>query len=219
MTTRSPPRPDVDEVQKLGAGAGVVAEAAEHLRGDHADAALVDAARGHAFMAALDDHADATGLQHLLDAARDLRGHLFLHLEAPRIGLDHAGKLADTDHGAVRQVADVHLADDRRHVMFAVAFVGNVAQHDHLVVAGHFLEGALEVFLGIERIAAEPVAIGVDDAPRRVEQSFARWIFAGIPQQHAYRVFGLCAADRVLVLTHGRLRELPRDANRHDAAL
>ena len=37
------------------------------------------------------------GLQHVVDAVRDLRGHLFLHLEAARIGVDHARELADAD--------------------------------------------------------------------------------------------------------------------------
>src|SRR5690606_30095498 len=135
----------VEEAQELGAGARVVAEAAEHLRGHHAHPALVDAARGHALVAGLDHHAHAARRQHLLDALRDLRGHLFLHLEAARVGFHHARELADAHHLAVGQVAHVRLADDRCHVVLAVAFELDVAQHDHLVVAGDLLEGALEV--------------------------------------------------------------------------
>ena len=105
-------------------------------------AALVHAARGHAFVRGLDHHADAARLQHVVDAVGDLRGHLFLHLEAARIGLDHARQLADADDLAVGQVADVRAADDRRHVVLAMAFELDVAQHDHLVVAVDFLEGA-----------------------------------------------------------------------------
>src|SRR4249919_2357904 len=89
---------DIDEPQELRARARILAETAEHLRGDHADAALVHAAGGHAFVRALDHHADAERLQHALDAAGDLRGHLFLDLEATGIGIDHARQLADADH-------------------------------------------------------------------------------------------------------------------------
>ncbi len=162
----------------------------------------MDAARGHAFVRADHDHADATRLQHLLDAARDLRGHFFLDLEAARIGFDHAREFRDPDHCTIGDVADVGLADDRRHVVLAMAFVFDVAQHDHLVVAGDFLEGALEVVLGIERIAAEPVAIGLDDAARRVEQAFARRVFAGVTQQGAHGLFGLFTTDVFARLAH-----------------
>ena len=61
------------------------------------------------------------GLQHVVDAVRDLRGQLLLHLEAARVGVDHARELADADDLVGRQVADVRAADDRRHVVLAVA--------------------------------------------------------------------------------------------------
>src|SRR3546814_9093981 len=103
----------VQEAQELGARARILAEAAEHLRRHHAHPALVDAARGHAFVGGLDHHADAAWLEHAFDRRGDLRGHLFLHLEAARIGFDHARELADAHPLAVGQVADVGLADDR----------------------------------------------------------------------------------------------------------
>src|SRR3546814_191625 len=109
----------VQEAQELGARARILAEAAEHLRRHHAHPALVDAARGHAFVGGLDHHADAAWLEHAFDHRGDLRGHLFLHLEAARIGFDHARKLADAHHLAVGQVAAVGLAADRRPVVFA----------------------------------------------------------------------------------------------------
>ena len=86
---------DVDEAQELRARAGVGAECAEHFAGDHGHAALVHAARRHALMNGVDDHADAARLEHLVDAGCDLRGELFLHLEAARIAVDHARQLAD----------------------------------------------------------------------------------------------------------------------------
>ena len=86
----------------------------------------------------------------------DLRGHLFLHLEAARVGLDHARELADADDLAVGQVADVRAADDRRHVVLAVALELDVAQHDHLVVAATSSKCAAGIRPD-RRIAAEPV--------------------------------------------------------------
>jgi hypothetical protein len=86
------------------------------------------------------------GLQGVFDAVGDLRGELFLHLEAAGEAVDHAGQLADADDAVGRQIADVRAADDRRHVMLAVALELDVAQHDHLVVAFDFLEGAAQVF-------------------------------------------------------------------------
>src|SRR3546814_2995615 len=83
----------VQEAQELGARARILAEAAEHLRRHHAHLALVDAARGHAFVGGLDHHADAAWLEHAFDRRGDWRGHLLLHLEAARIGFDHALRL------------------------------------------------------------------------------------------------------------------------------
>ena len=90
----------------------------------------------------VDDHADAARLEHVVDAGGDLCGELFLDLEAARKTVDHARELADPDHTLRRQVADVRAADDRRHVVLAERFEGDVAQHDHLVVALHLLERA-----------------------------------------------------------------------------
>src|SRR6185436_5243117 len=45
---------DLDEGQELAAGSRIAAEGAEHVAGDHGDAALVDAARRHALVDGLD---------------------------------------------------------------------------------------------------------------------------------------------------------------------
>src|SRR5690606_23976599 len=189
---------------------------AQHLRGHHAHPALVDAPRGHAFVTGLDHHAHAAGPEHVLDHLGDLRGHLLLDLEAPRIGLDHARELADAHHLAIGQVADVSTADDRRHVVFAVAFELDVAQHDHLVVAADLLEGALEVLARVLAIAAEPVAVGIDHALGRVEQAFARGIIAGPAQQGADGGLGLVAVHAVALFVrigHGLGSSSPRNRN------
>ena len=132
-----------------------LAERAEHLAGDHRHAALVDAARGHALVHRLDHDADAARLQHVVDAAGDLGRHLLLDLEATREDVDDARELRDADHLGRRQVAHVGPADDRRHVVLAVRLELDVAQHDHLVVAGHLLERAAQVVAGVDGVARD----------------------------------------------------------------
>ena len=83
----------------------------------------------------------------------------------------------------------------------------DVTQHDHLVVAGHFLEGALQEFARVVVVAAVPVAIRLDHALGRIQQAFAGRVFAGPGQQRAYGIFGLGAGDlgvgwRLLGLVH-----------------
>ena len=107
------------------------------------DAGLVHAARGHALVRRLDHHGDAARLQHFLHGVGDLGRELLLDLQALGEGIDHARELADADHALVRQVADMDLADDRHHVVLAVGFEADVAQHHDLVVALDLLEGAL----------------------------------------------------------------------------
>src|SRR3546814_3764774 len=103
--------------RSLGTGARVFTETAEHLRGHHADPALVDAARGHALMLRHHHHAHALRFEHALDAAGDLRGHLLLQLQAAGEHIHYPCQFADAHHLAVRHVADVGLADDRCHMV------------------------------------------------------------------------------------------------------
>ena len=66
-------------------------------------AGLVYAARGHAVMRRLDDHANALRLEHIVDGIGDLRRHLFLDLRALRIR-PPPGQLGDADHAAVSNI-------------------------------------------------------------------------------------------------------------------
>src|SRR5690606_32313362 len=124
-----------DEVQKLGARAGVRAEMSEQLTRNHRHAPLADAAGRHALVCAFNDGAHPLRLHHDLNAMSDLHGHRFLHLETAGEGLDDASELADADDLAVRQITDVDLAHDGRHVVLAVRLETDVAEHDHFVVA------------------------------------------------------------------------------------
>ena len=80
------------------------------------------------------------GLSAALDGVGDLRRHGLLRLQALGEDLDHAGDLGDADDAPVGQVGDVRHAQERRHVVLAVALDADVAQHDEVVVAAGLLE-------------------------------------------------------------------------------
>src|SRR5262245_30515267 len=143
----------VDEPEELGPGPGILAERSQHLAGDHRYAAFVDAARGHALVDGVDHDANAAGLQYIVDAAGNLRGELFLHLEAAGVDVDHARELADADHLRRREVPHVRMADDRGHVVLAMRFELDLPQDDHLVVALDLLKRASQVVGRVARIA------------------------------------------------------------------
>ncbi len=99
----------------------------------------------------VDHDSYAARLEHLVDAAGNLRGKLFLHLEAAGVAIDHARQLADAHHAIGGQVADMGAADDRRHVMFAERFERDITQHHHFIVALDFFEGAAQIRAGVAR--------------------------------------------------------------------
>src|ERR1700733_12394426 len=84
---------DIDELQELRAGARVAAENADHAAGHHRHATLVNAARGHALVLRVNDHAHAARLEHLINAGGDLCGEFFLYLETPGVAIHHARQL------------------------------------------------------------------------------------------------------------------------------
>jgi len=155
---------------------------------------LMHAARRHALVRRLDDDRDALRLQHLLQRVRDLHRHLLLDLQALRIDVDEPRELRDADDAMARQVGDVRAADDRHHVVLAIALDAHVPQHDHLVVTLDLLEGAREQRGGVDAVATEELLVRARDAPRRVAQAFARRVVAGPAQQRAHRGLGFLAA-------------------------
>ena len=144
-------------------------------------------------MDAFDDDAYAARFEHVLNAMRDLRSQRFLHLKPPRERLDDARELADADDFAVRKIADVHLADDRRHVMLAMRLEADVAQHDHLVVAVDLAKRAPQELERVVVVAAEPVLVRADDASRRADEPLALGIVADPLEQRAHGCFGFFA--------------------------
>ena len=84
-------------------------EGAQHAAGHHGGAGLVHAAGGHALVGRLDDHGDASRLQHLIEGIGDLHCHLFLDLQPAGIDIHEPGKLGDTDHPPAGEVGDCGL--------------------------------------------------------------------------------------------------------------
>ena len=139
----------------------------------------MNAARCHALMRCFDHHANTLRVQDVPDAICDLRGHLLLHLKAASECLDNACEFADADDFLIRQVANMRVADDRRHVVFAMGFELDVTQHDHLIVAVKFFECTREKLDRIFLVAAEPVLVGAGDPRGCINQSFPARVFAG----------------------------------------
>src|SRR5208282_2197088 len=86
-----------DQGQEFGSCFLFVAEAAKHGRGYRRRMLFLYAAHHHAEMPGLDDHADALGLDGVLDRLGDLRGQALLDLQAARKQFDEAGYFAQTD--------------------------------------------------------------------------------------------------------------------------
>ena len=131
-----------DDIQELRSGTGVGAKISEQLTRDHRHAKFMDATSRHTVMHAFYHHANALGLEHVLDTVGDLRGHAFLYLQAFGEGFDDPCQLADADHFPIGQIADMNFADDWSHVVFAMRFETDVAQDDHLIVTIDFVERA-----------------------------------------------------------------------------
>src|SRR3954469_21272150 len=83
-------------------------------------------------MNGLDDDTDAARLEYFLDGARYLLGETLLHLEAAGEDLDDAWQLGQPDDLAVRDVANVHLAEERQHVVLAHAVHLDIAHENHV---------------------------------------------------------------------------------------
>src|SRR4051812_39629562 len=165
----------------------------EHAAGHETRGGLVDAARRHTAVRRLDHHGDALRLQHLVQAVRDLSREAFLDLQPLRIGFDQTRELGNAHHAVARQIADVRTADDRRHVVLAMGFEADIAQHDNLVIPVDLLEGALKEGLRVFPVAAEPLLIGARDPRRGCGKPLAGRIIARPADQRADSGFGFRA--------------------------
>ena len=133
------------------------------------------------------------GVQHFLHRVGDLGGQFLLDLQPSGIGIDQPRDLADPDHPVLRQIADMGPADDRHHMVLAMGFDADIAQHDDLVIAFGLGKGPVQELHRIDGIAGEEFLIGAHHPGRRFAQAFAVRIVAGPAQQGADCRFGFLA--------------------------
>src|SRR5512141_173536 len=86
-------------------------------------------------MLRFDHDANSARLKHVAERFSDLLGEPLLHLKSPRENIDYSRKLRQADNSSVRDVRDVRLAVERKHVMFAQRVELDVANHDHALVS------------------------------------------------------------------------------------
>ena len=128
---------------------------------------------------------------------------VFERLQAAREDFDKTRELRQADNAAIGIIGDMSLADEGHHVVFAMGFDIDVAEHDDVVIALHVVEGAGEVFARVFAIALEPFAIGVDDAAGGVDQAFALGVVAGPGDEGADSIFRLIAGGALGKLVGG----------------
>jgi hypothetical protein len=88
-------------------------ELAKAARGHSVARRFLDPSHLNAEMARLHHHGDATRVEDLIDSLGDLAGQPLLQLKAPREEVDQPGQLAETDHPAIGQIADVAATEER----------------------------------------------------------------------------------------------------------
>jgi hypothetical protein len=87
----------------------------------------------------------------------------------------------------------MRLADKGDHVVLAMRVKLDVAQHDDVVIARHFIKGARQHILGVLAIACEELIIGAGNPARRLAQALAVGIVARIGDERADSLLGLLA--------------------------
>src|SRR6516162_11011285 len=91
----------------------------------------------------------------------------------------------------------MRFADERDHVVLAVGMQLDIAQHDDIIIARNFVEGAGQHVERALMIAGKKLIVGADHPLWGLAQAFARRIVAGIGYERA----------------DGLLRLLPRGAS------
>jgi hypothetical protein len=70
-------------------------------------------------------------------------------------GFHNARELADADHAVAWHVTHPGTAQDRSHMVFAMAFEADATQHDHLIIAFDLVKRLLKDRGGIVSVAYE----------------------------------------------------------------
>src|SRR5215469_17364268 len=136
----------IDELHEAFPVAWVGFEHACETRGNGRRAGFADATGGHAFVQRIDHDGDAPRPQTLLERIGDLRGHCLLCLETLRIDIDDPRELRDARHAPIRQIGHMSDSNDRQHMMLAMGFDADIAEHHEIVIALHILESARQDF-------------------------------------------------------------------------
>ena len=145
------------------------------------------------------------GLQMLPDAVGHFGRQPLLHLQAIGKGMQHAGQLGNADHIVARQIGDMRLPHDRRHMMFAMRLKRNVLQQHDIVISAHLMENAREMIGGIVMIAPAIFAPGPRHTFRRLDQPFAFGRIARPADQRADRFRNLCRNRLLAFANHLRI--------------
>jgi len=151
----------------------------------------VNAAAGHACMRPLDHDGHALRRQHAVPVIGDLGRHPLLDLKPLGVALDEPRELRNADDPIVRQIADVHPADDRRHVVLAMGDEVNVSHQHHLVIAGDLLECPLQELVGVVVISGKPFLVGARDPIGRAQEPLAVRVVTRPADQRADRLLHL----------------------------
>ena len=159
------------------AGVLVFEERAGELRRGGHGILLLDASHGHAKVLRLDDDGHSEWIQHFLQAVFDLGGEPFLKLQPTGIALHHARDLAQSHDGAVRDVADVRLPEERQQMVLAQRIDFDVLHHDNLLVI-LVEQGAFKNRFGVLAVAVCQKVHGFGHAHRGFQQTFPFRVFA-----------------------------------------
>ena len=128
-----------------------------------------------------------------VERRQDLRGHRLLRLQPARIDVHQPSELGQAEHAAVGIIGDMGLAEERRHMVFAMREERDVAHQNHFAIAFDLFEDGVENGGGVLRIARENFLIGLGDARGRVAQAFAGRIVSRPGQQRPHGGFGVFA--------------------------
>ena len=117
-------------------------------------------------------------------------GKALLHLQPAREDLDQSCRLAEADDAPLRDVGDVHLAEEWQDVVLAQAEHLDIFDNDHLVVIDGE-EGIAKDFFRILVVALGQVAQGLPITFRRFEQTLAIRVLAQADEHLARQLFDL----------------------------
>ncbi len=154
---------------------------------------MVHATCGHALVHSVDVDSHAARFERISNRFCDLSGHGFLGLQTLGEDFHHARDFRDPHHPIGGHVGHMGFAEERGHVVFAMALHIDIAQHHDIVIARNILKHPGEFFFRIGLIALEPFCECIHNAFGRVLETFAVRIVTGPSQQGAHCSFGVGA--------------------------